>query len=145
VLIGRGSAGAGRDTENALGGLRIERGNFIMATIGTFTKKNGAYLGDIKTAALMLTVKIVPAEKGANPKGPDFRVRFVDDEEVELGAGWLARSKKGNAYISLKLDCPSFASPMHCNLVQSQRGYALRWDRKKAGESEHTSTAHAGF
>ena len=113
-----------------------------MATIGTFTKKNGAYLGDIKTAALMLTVKIVSAQKGANPKGPDFRVRFVDDEEVELGAGWLARSKKGNAYISLKLDCPSFASPMHCNLVQSQRGYALRWDRKGGArasiQAQHT-------
>ena len=48
----------------------------------------------------------------------------------------MARSKKGNAYISLTLDCPSFAAPMHCNLVQSQRGYALRWDRKRPdGES----------
>jgi uncharacterized protein (DUF736 family) len=91
VLIGRGSDGAWRDTENALGGLVNGKGNFSMATIGTFTKKNGGYMGDIKTAALMLTVKIVPAEKTANPKGPDFRVRFVDDEEVELGAGWLAR------------------------------------------------------
>jgi uncharacterized protein (DUF736 family) len=101
-----------------------------MATIGTFVKKNGHYVGDIKTAGLRLPVAIKPAEKAAGAKTPDFRVWCANDESVEIGAGWAARSKAGNPYISLKLDCPSFAQPVSCSLVQTQGGgYALRWSR----------------
>jgi uncharacterized protein (DUF736 family) len=105
------------------------RGEVYYGYDWNFHEEKWFYLGDIKTAALMLSVRIVPAKKAANPKGPGFRVRFVNDEEVELGAGWLARSKAGIAYISLTLGCPSFARPIYCYLVQSRRDYALRWDR----------------
>ena len=43
---------------------------------------------------------------------------------------------ESDSYLSLALDCPSFASPMQCNLVQLKGGYALRWPSQGTSAEE---------
>jgi hypothetical protein len=47
-----------------------------------------------------------------------------------------ARPVQSDSYLSLALDCPSFASPMQCNLVQLKGGYALRWPSQGTSAEE---------
>ncbi len=107
-----------------------------MATIATLTKqKDGGFLGTLSTLALHAAkIAFAPVENPTD-KGPVYRVLLG---ESEIGAGWKRTSKAGNAYISVKLDDPSFARPIYCVLVKSeQAGYTLQWDRqtpKKNGQ-----------
>lgn len=104
-----------------------------MATIGTFSRtENGHYTGSVKTLTLNVkSVKFVPAE-GDNEKGPDFRV-FAG--ATEFGAAWKKRSDKGNDYLSVKLDDPSFAAPIYASLVEAEgEELALIWSRRRAAD-----------
>ncbi|NKM66267.1 DUF736 family protein [Rhizobium leguminosarum bv. viciae] len=95
--------------EIAMGAIRSAKGHSIMATIGTFTRsETGEISGSVKTLTLNVkSVKLVPAE-GDTETGPDYRVL---SSAVEFGAAWKKQSDKGNAYLSVKLDDPSFANP----------------------------------
>ena len=96
-----------------------------MAIIGTFTKQDNAYQGTIATLSLSAKATITPVEK-TGEQSPDFRVSV---NKAEIGAAWKATSKAGNAYISVKLDDPSFAAPIFCRLVESDKGHSLIWTR----------------
>ena len=97
-----------------------------MAIIGTLTKlDNSSYSGTLATLAVKAKVCIVPVEKSGD-KAPDFRVYTGN---VEIGAAWSATSKEGKAYLSVKLDDPSFPKPILCRLVQTDTGHALVWTR----------------
>jgi uncharacterized protein (DUF736 family) len=96
-----------------------------MAIIGTFTKQDKAYQGTISTLSLSAKATITPVEK-TGEQSPDFR---VFSGKSEIGAGWSTTSKAGNAYISVKLDDPSFAAPIFCRLVESEKGHSLIWTR----------------
>jgi uncharacterized protein (DUF736 family) len=96
-----------------------------MAIIGTFTKQDNAYQGTIATLSVSAKVTITPIEK-TGEQSPDFR---VFGGKAEIGAGWSTTSKAGNAYISVKLDDPSFAAPIFCRLVESDKGHLLIWTR----------------
>lgn len=96
-----------------------------MAIIGNFTKQDNAYQGTISTLSLSAKATITAVEK-TGEQSPDFRV-FANKSEI--GAGWSTTSKAGNAYISVKLDDPSFAAPIFCRLVESDKGHALIWTR----------------
>ena len=99
--------------------------------IGTF-KKDGSsgYSGTIETLAIRaeVTLELV---RSSNEKAPDFRVHFGS---TEVGIAYKKTSEKGNEYISLKLDDPTFAKPFWCNLLLSNGldGLPLMWDRPKA-------------
>lgn len=69
--------------------------------------------------------RITAIEK-TGEQSPDFRV-FAG--KAELGAAWKATSKAGNAYISVKLDDPSFAAPIFGRLMESDKGHSLIWNR----------------
>jgi uncharacterized protein (DUF736 family) len=43
--------------------------------------------------------------------------------------GWKKTSKAGKLYISIKLDDPSFAQPVHCALKRVDETYYLDWNR----------------
>lgn len=104
-----------------------------MATIGTFARtEQGSYNGSVKTLTLNVkSVKFVPAE-GENEKGPDFRIIAAG---VELGAAWKKTSDKGNDYLSVKLDDPSFPAPIYASLVESEgEDLALIWSRRRAAD-----------
>ena len=97
-----------------------------MAIIGTFTKQDGAFEGTITTLTLKAKVNFSPVEK-TGEKAPDFRAYAGT---AEIGAAWSAVSKEGKAYLSVKLDEPSFAKPILCRLVETDKGYALVWNRQ---------------
>lgn len=102
----------------------------MMATIGTFTRTENGFSGAVKTLNLNVkSVKFVPAE-GENENGPDFRVLAGS---TEFGAAWKKKSDKGNTYLSVKLDDPSFPAPIYASLVETEtEELALIWSRRRA-------------
>lgn len=101
-----------------------------MAAIGTFKKSaNGEYVGDIATLSLQAKgVRIVPADNSPSENAPSHRV-FVG--RTEVGAAWAKTSNEGRAYLSAKLDDPTFAAPIFANLFDDEGGEAfnLIWSR----------------
>lgn len=102
----------------------------MMATIGTFTRTENGYSGAVKTLNLNVkSVKFLPVE-GENENGPDFRVLAGT---TEFGAAWKKQSDKGNTYLSVKLDDPSFPAPIYASLVETEtEELALIWSRRRA-------------
>ncbi|WP_320203058.1 DUF736 domain-containing protein [Agrobacterium rosae] len=100
-----------------------------MATIGTFSRTDYGFTGSVKTLTLNVkSVKFVPAE-GENENGPDFRVFAA---ATEFGAAWKKQSDKGNPYLSVKLDDPSFPAPIYASLVEVEgEELALIWSRRR--------------
>jgi uncharacterized protein (DUF736 family) len=97
-----------------------------MAIIGTFTKQdNGGFAGVLATLTVNAKVSITPVEKSGE-KAPDFRIYAGN---VEVGAAWSQTSKEGKAYLSVKLDDPSFASPASARLIETEKGHSLVWTR----------------
>ncbi|MVA27061.1 DUF736 domain-containing protein (plasmid) [Agrobacterium vitis] len=101
-----------------------------MATIGTFTRAENGFTGAVKTLNLNVkSVKFLPVE-GETENGPDFRVLVGT---TEFGAAWKRQSDKGNSYLSVKLDDPSFAAPIYASLVETEtEELALIWSRRRA-------------
>jgi uncharacterized protein (DUF736 family) len=105
--------------------------------IGKFIQNGSSYSGNIATAGLAIPeVHFTPV----SPKrgdGPDFVVvANRQAENFELGAAWAKVSKKDKPYLSVKLDGPTFAAPIHCALTRQNEGsYALIWSRSKPGEA----------
>ena len=99
-----------------------------MATIGTFTKSENGFSGQIKTVTLNVKAKFAPAEKD-NEKAPDYRI-FAG--QTELGAAWKKTSNAGRDYVSVKLDDPSFPVPIFASLVavEGKDEFALIWSRR---------------
>jgi uncharacterized protein (DUF736 family) len=97
-----------------------------MATIGTFTKQDGSFAGSLTTLTVKAKVTMSPIEKSGD-KAPDFRVYAGN---ADIGAAWSATTKEGKAYLSVKLDDPSFAAPIFCRLVEMEKGHALVWTRQ---------------
>lgn len=103
-----------------------------MANIGTFTKTNTGYTGEIVTMSVQQKKVRIEAESDVqNDKAPTHRV-FVG--RAEIGAGWTKRSNEGRDYLSLKLDDPSFAAPIYANLFDDEDGATcnLIWSRSRA-------------
>ena len=110
-----------------------------MTTIAKLTKqKDGKLTGTLSTLALhAANITFVP-EKSENEKAPAYRV-LIGEAGAEIGAGWKRTSKAGKAYISVKLDDPSFAQPIYCVLVRVGEDYQLDWNR----QSSRTRTKNA--
>jgi uncharacterized protein (DUF736 family) len=102
--------------------------------IGKFQQENGVYVGSIP--ALAAAVRVAPTDQ----KGVDYAVT-IPGSEVELGVGWNRTSAKGKPYVSVKIDAPTLAAPINGALVKQQDGFALLWDRPRAGEAAETEAA----
>ena len=99
-----------------------------MAIIGRFTKSDDGYVGTIRTLSINAKARFAPAA-GGQDKAPDFRV-FAGEGEIELGAAWIKKAREtGRAYLSVKLDDPSFPQPIHASLVEAEGGFRLIWSR----------------
>jgi len=96
-----------------------------MATIGTFTKQDGSFVGSLATLTVKTKVTISPIDK-TGENAPDYRVYAAN---AEIGAAWSATSKEGKSYLSVKLDDPSFTAPILARLVEMEKGHALVWTR----------------
>jgi uncharacterized protein (DUF736 family) len=66
----------------------------------------------------------------SSDKAPSHRV-YV--RRAEIGAAWPKRSNEGRDYLSVKLDDPSFTSPIFANLFDDESGedYSLIWSRRR--------------
>jgi uncharacterized protein (DUF736 family) len=100
-----------------------------MAIIGTFTKQeNGTLSGTIQTLTISIRATFDPTAKRGE-KSPDYR---ITSGLAELGAAW-ERTAEGTAYLSVRLDDPSFAAPVNCRLIKTgaEHGYSLIWERDR--------------
>ena len=89
-----------------------------MATIGTFTEKDGAYTGTIRTMTINVKAQLVPNDNNASVGAPDYRLYAGG---AELGAAWRQESKDGETpYLAVKLDDPSFAGPMRAAFFENE-------------------------
>jgi uncharacterized protein (DUF736 family) len=84
----------------------------------------------VKTLTLNVKARIAPVEK-TNDKAPDFRIYAG---RTEFGAAWRKTSNEGREYLSVKLDDPSFPSPIYASLVEleGEDGLSLIWSRRNA-------------
>ena len=107
-----------------------------MANIGSFIKSGESYKGEIVTMSVQTkNVRIVPEEASENENAPTHRV-FVG--RAEIGAVWTKTSNEGRAYLSVKLDDPSFTAPIFANLFDDEDGktYNLIWSRARKTSGE---------
>jgi uncharacterized protein (DUF736 family) len=107
-----------------------------MANIGSFKKVGGELQGEIVTLSVQTKgVRIVPEANRVSDNVPSHRV-FVG--RAEIGAAWSKRSNEGRDYLSLKLDDPSFTSPIYANLFEDEdgEGYSLIWSRGRRANGE---------
>ena len=83
-------------------------------------------------------VRIVAEPNRSNDNAPSHRV-YV--RRAEIGAAWSKRSEEGRDYLSLKLDDPSFNSPIYANLFDDEggEGYTLLWSRPRAQSRTRSS------
>jgi len=107
-----------------------------MANIGSFKKVGNEYQGEIVTLSVQTKgVRIVPETNRSSDKAPSHRV-YV--RRAEIGAAWPKRSNEGRDYLSVKLDDPSFTSPIFANLFDEEagEGYSLICSRSRRPSGE---------
>lgn len=100
-----------------------------MAQIGTFTRNDDGFFGNISTLTLDAKLAILPAEKSDTENAPNHRV-FCDG--MEIGAAWERTGEKAGNYLSVSIDDPSFTQPIHANLFKSDANkdvWGLHWSR----------------
>ena len=107
-----------------------------MATIGSFRKSGNEFQGEIVTLSVQAKgVRIVPETTRTSDNAPSHRV-FVG--RAEIGAAWSKRSGEGRDYLSVKLDDPSFTTPIYANLFDDEGGdgYTLIWSRSRKANND---------
>ena len=107
-----------------------------MANIGTFTKTEQGFTGELVTLSLKAkNVRLVAESASSNENAPTHRV-FVG--RVEIGAAWAKRSNEGRPYFSVKLDDPSFNAPIYANLIEDEGGesHTLIWSRARKATAD---------
>jgi len=112
-----------------------------MATIANLTKKDGAFTGTLIIPSLEGKKITLDPVKKPSDKGPHYRVTIGG---FEAGAAWTKTSKKGNAYILVKLTEPSFhGGIIYPVVVKNEKlGYLLDWNpQPKKVRPEQTAEA----
>jgi uncharacterized protein (DUF736 family) len=101
-----------------------------MATIGSFTMTKDGYTGAVKTLTLNVKARFV-AETKEKETAPDYRI-FAGS--TEFGAAWKKKAKEtGREYLSLKLDDPSFPTPIYATLIEvegEENSFTMIWSRR---------------
>jgi uncharacterized protein (DUF736 family) len=76
------------------------------------------------------SIRIVPEANRGYDNAPSH---WVYVGRVEIGAAWSKRSQQGRDCLSVKLDDPSFNSPIYANPFEDGDGadYTLIWSRSR--------------
>lgn len=102
--------------------------------IGRFNQSDdGTLYGHIRTMFFKSDKVVFEPVASGTEKTPSFHIYTAD--EIELGAAWRQANKETGAIsYDVKLDDPTFASPIRCLLARSKKGdgYVLVWERKSA-------------
>jgi uncharacterized protein (DUF736 family) len=97
-----------------------------MPTIGSFRQDDlFGQEGLLETGTLSAKIKFVPL-RDRSEKQPDYRIL---SGKRAIGAAWSRTSKKGGAYLFLKLSDPGQPAPVVCNLYRNANGPAVLWTR----------------
>lgn len=90
------------------------------------------YTGEIRTLTFQRArIALRPLQK-TNDREPDYRVVEVTElGAVEFGAAWQRRSDRGQDYLSVQLDDPSFGRAVSAALFpdEDDRTASLVWSR----------------
>jgi uncharacterized protein (DUF736 family) len=102
--------------------------------IGNFTTTEHGYKGTLHTICITRDITIEAVEKRGDNR-PDYR---VISGESDIGAAWKKTSQKGNAYLSIELDDPTFPAPVYVRLhkVGAARAHVLVWNRRRDEDAE---------
>ncbi len=66
--------------------------------IGEFTRTADGFAGRIKTLALDVEVRLVPADPSDAENAPDYRIHAGEDGDgPEIGAGWSRTGERAGA------------------------------------------------
>src|SRR5437879_1269687 len=99
-LAARFRCGPTREVTAAINGVRrhaeplfnFNKGDFLMARIGTFKRTKTGISGRILTLALDAELILVSVDKRDAENAPDYRIHLGDDDGAEVGpevaAGW---------------------------------------------------------
>ncbi len=107
-----------------------------MANIGTFTRTEQGFVGEIVTLSFQArNVRIILETNSSNDNAPSHRV-YVG--RAEIGAAWAKHSNEGRNYLSVKLDDPSFNAPIYANLFDDEDGESqtLIWSRARKASAD---------
>ena len=116
--------------------------------IGKFKAEGDGYTGEL--FAVGLEIELMEFQPAADKQGddPDFNVigygdapdpmgppHFDPDKPImnpyKIGKAWKKISKTGKPYLSVQLDGPTLAAPIHCTLTERKDGsYRLNWSRE---------------
>ena len=102
-----------------------------MANIGSFKKSGDELHGNITTLTFQAKgVRIIPVTKPTGHKAPSHRVYL---NASEIGAAWTNQTNDGRDFLSITLDDPGFAAPVHANLFRDEdgQGFTLTWTRDR--------------
>ncbi len=105
-----------------------------MANIGTFTKTEQGYQGEIATLGLQTkNVRIVAAAEGRSAAAPSHRIVVG---HAEIGVAWQKHSSAGIDYLSVKLDEPGLKAPIYASLFDDDAGETanLVWTRPPSSD-----------
>jgi uncharacterized protein (DUF736 family) len=92
--------------------------------IGKFTTSGTKFEGFICTLSGEVGITLTPA-----PTGADYIV--TTDGGCEVGADWHKTSKRGDSYISVRLDGQFLSAPIHAAMfVQKDGSHSLVWQRQ---------------
>lgn len=104
-----------------------------MSQIGRFTSTDTGLVGHLHFLTLDVRAVLIPIDKDASGKAPDYRIHLGDDRDgPEIGAGWKRTADKAGDYIAVVIDDPTFAEAIRANLFQSNRNdgtWSLHWAR----------------
>ena len=102
----------------------------------SFKKSGNEFQGEIVTLSVQAKgVRIVPETSRTSDNAPSHRV-FAG--KAEIGAAWSNRSSEGRDYLSVKLDDPSFTTPIYANLFDDEGGetFSLIWSRGRRSNGD---------
>jgi uncharacterized protein (DUF736 family) len=102
--------------------------------IFNFDSKENSFQGNLMTLVVQHQgIFLRPAEKSGD-KEPDYRV-IAETEmgPVEFGAAWKRTSERGQEFLSVSLDDPSFGAPINCAMFQDEGADTAKlvWTRAK--------------
>ncbi|TPK95301.1 MULTISPECIES: DUF736 domain-containing protein [unclassified Mesorhizobium] len=100
-----------------------------MTQIGTFTRNDDGFFGNICTLTIDAKLAILPAEQADGENAPQHRIYC---EGVEIGAAWDRTSEKAGAWLSILFDDPTFTQPIRASLFQAASEkdvWNLHWSR----------------
>jgi uncharacterized protein (DUF736 family) len=96
----------------------------------TYDREADEYSGKLITLTVQMDNILLRRSEKSGVREPDYRV-IADTSigPVEIGAAWKC-SKRGQEFLSVKLDDPTFAKPINAALVLDQKDTAaLVWTR----------------